>query len=111
MQITEHEAALIEHAAGQLQQTLLRCNPFPINTPDLIANTIAKEVRISSQDLANILSSQFQKIHQENLEFQLKIAKANEIANATRHRQAIIWSVVTSTLASTLLTTAIQLFS
>nr|DAZ83260.1 MAG TPA: hypothetical protein [Caudoviricetes sp.] len=89
--MTDQEKELIDYAAKQFGQEMMKSNPFPIGMSESISFTISSAIERSISINSHLLAEELKKINKQNLEALDRIAK--ETAAETR-RHFISSSVV-----------------
>lgn len=88
--MTDQEKELIDYAAKQFEQAMMKSNPFPIGMWDSIAYPISTTIERSISLNAHLLAEELKKLNQQNLEALDRIAKET----ATENRRHFIHSSI-----------------
>lgn len=73
--MTDQEKELIDYAAKQFEQAMMKSNPFPVGMSESISFTISTAIERSISMNSHLLAEELKKINQQNLEALDRIAK------------------------------------
>ena len=79
--MTDQEKELIDYAAKQFEQAMMKSNPFPVGMSESISFTISTAIERSISMNSHLLAEELKKINQQNLEALDRIAKETAAEN------------------------------
>ena len=79
--MTDQEKELIDYAAKQFEQAMMKSNPFPVGMSESISFTISTAIERSITMNSHLLAEELKKINQQNLEALDRIAKETAAEN------------------------------